>query len=488
MKILATFISLLGLSLACFIPSTALAQPTQEEIREVVEQYVEKRGFAGTVLIARQGEVVFEAAYGDAIVEWGVKNTLDARYRIGSLSKPFLATLVMKLAEKGELSLDDTLAQHLPEIYEGTKAASVTVSQLMAHTSGIGDLPGRVDDPWYETTARLAYEPDQLAREWIKPDLKEEPGSTWRYNNAGFILLGMIVEAATGKSYAANLDEHVFGPAEMASSGVFTEDIVLSRLTSGYAKGPDGKLTQPIRVDASVFFSAAGIYSTAYDILRFDTALYDPSFIGANSRTQMHSKQTDFPYGLGWGVETWPLGGDRTLGVTHHTGSIPGYQSFYIRSEENRDAVIVLNNTNNGSAVIEMGRNLIIMLNNGVAPDVKRRLADDLSPIAFTGGVEALQETIDGLSPKLDEYDASERTLNRYGYDFMREKKPEIAIVIFKWATQLYPQSANLFDSLGEGYRAAGNIEASIESYERALALDPSSESAAKALSELRAN
>ncbi len=485
MKIFHSHIVVFGLALAALFLSPAFAQPSQEELRAVVEQYVEKRDFSGTVLIARQGEVILEEAYGEADLEWGVKNTVDARYRIGSLSKPFLATLVMKLVEQGAVSLDGTLGLYLPELYADTGAARVTVAQLLSHTSGLKDVPNNFNDPWYHTTARLTFEPAQFASEWIKPELIEEPGSKWRYNNAGFILLGLIVEAATGQSYAANLKEHLFAPANMRYSGVYSEDSVLPRLAQGYARGPDGSLIQPLKVDASVFFSAAGIYSNAHDIFRFDSALYNPSFLSADARALMHTKKTGFPYGFGWGVEEWPLGNDRTLSVAHHTGSIPGYQSFYIRSEENRDAVIVLNNTNNGSAVIEMGRNLMIMLNNGGVPQVKRQLDEYLSPIAFSGGLEALEKAIDSFGEELSEYDTRERTLNRLGYKYLRQEKADDAVVIFKWAVQLYPESANLHDSLGEGYRAAGNTQASIESYERALALDPTAESARQALKEL---
>lgn len=480
-------------SFTYFIDGTARAQtpPTRDAFRQVVEEYVAKRSFAGTVLIARDGDIIFEQAYGEASIEWSVANSLESRYRIGSLSKPFLATLIMRLSELGQLSLDGTLGEYLPELYDGTDASNVTVAQLLSHTSGIKDLPSNFNDPWYQTTARLSYEPRDFAAEWIKPVLVEQPGSAWRYNNAGFILLGIIVEEATGQSYAENLQEHLFGPAKMESSGVFSESAILPRLAQGYARAPNGELMQPLRVDSSIFFSAAGIYSSAHDILAFDQALYREEFLSAEARATMHAKKTDFPYGFGWGVEEWPIGDQRTINVTHHTGSIPGYQSFYIRSEENRDTVIVLNNTNNGSAVIEMGRNLMIMLNNGVAPDVRGRLEDYLSPIAYKGGTDALVAAIRALGDEasngtLRDFDAREGRLNRLGYKYISDEKLGDAIAVFEWATRLYPKSANTFDSLGEAQRAAGETEKAIASYEKALELDPQSESARTALKELR--
>lgn len=485
----------LCLSIGSLLCTPAYAQepshPTSEEFAEVVEAYVEKRRFAGTVLIARDGEIVFEGAYGYADIEWGIPNATDARYRIGSLSKPFLATLVMRLSELGQISLTGSLGQYLPDLYANTDASDITVAQLLGHTSGMQDIPGNFNDPWYQTTARLSFEPREFASEWIKPVLIGEPGEKWSYNNAGFILLGIIVEEATGKSYADNLQEHIFDPAGMDSSGVFSEEVILPRLAQGYARGLDGNLTQPLKVDTSVFFSAAGIYSSAHDILRFDQALYREDFLSAEARNAMHTKQTDFDYGLGWGMGEWPLGDDRTLSVTHHTGSIPGYQSFYIRSHETRDTVIVLNNTNNGSAVIDMAPKLMIMLNNGKAPIVQRRLNEYLSPIAHTGGTDALIAAISALGDDLSagelaDFDAREGRLNRLGYSYLGDERINDAIAVFEWATRLYPQSANTYDSLGETQRAKGETASAIASYEKALALDPQSASARTALDELR--
>ncbi len=481
---LALFASLI------FCISTAHAEPSRAELQEVVDQYAEKRNFSGTVLIARGGQILLESSYAEADIAWSVPNIPQAKYRIGSLSKPFLATLVMSLSQESALSLDGTLGEYLPDLYGDTPASSITVAQLLSHTSGLQDLPGNFNDPWFQTTARLTFEPRQFAAEWIKPVLLEEPGTKWRYNNAGFVLLGIIVEEVSGQSYEALLQEHIFSPAGMINSGVYSEDAVLPLLATGYARSNEGNLVQPIQVDSSIFFSAAGIYSNARDIFRFDQALYSPEILSAESRHTMLTKKTEFAYGYGWGIEQWPLGGGDLLDVFHHTGSIPGYQSFYIRSETNQDCVIILNNTNNGSVVIEMGRNLMVMLNNGVAPSVLRSLDDFLIPIAYRDGTDAMIAAINGLGKEQDgslsEYGASERAINRLGYKFLNRERVEDAIAVLSWNTELYPESANTHDSLGEAFRAAGKTDEAIQSYERAIAIEPDSESAATALAELR--
>ncbi|MEL7485839.1 MAG: serine hydrolase domain-containing protein, partial [Pseudomonadota bacterium] len=317
--------ALFRIFVACsLLVGSAEAQVKPDALRSLVESYADKRKFEGTVLVARGDDILLEASYGKADRAWDTPNDPTTRYRIGSLTKPLLATLVMNLVEDDILSLQGTLADYLPDHYVGTPIAGVTVEQLLSHTSGVKDVPNSLFDPWWRTTARLAYDADALATELITPELIDEPGAKWRYNNVGYILLGLIIEEVTGAPYGDSLRARIFAPANMVDSGVFSEDIVLEKLAHGYAPLPSGKLGQPLRTDASVFFSAAGVYATARDLYRFDRALYGEEIINAATRKTMHTQQTTFPYGLGWGIETLsPTNGDK-IAFYSHTGSIPG--------------------------------------------------------------------------------------------------------------------------------------------------------------------
>lgn len=311
---------------------SAFAQSKQPDFRPLIESYVKQRGFNGTVLVARGGKVLFRGAYGKAQVEWAVPSSPTARYRIGSLSKPLIATLVLRLVEQGRLQLDGTLGTYLPELYGGTEVAPITLAQLLSHTSGLADLPGRYDDAWWQTEARRTYAPLDFARAWIKPSLLERPGSTWRYNNNGYYLLGVIVERVTGQQLRAALHRWLFDPAGMQESGLFAERDVLPNLAAGYARSPAGALEQPLAVNLSVSFAAAGIYTTVDDLFHFDCALYGPRLLRPATRALMLQPHSA-AYGFGWGVERWVLPTGRSLPVVSHTGSVPGYQSYYLRSE-----------------------------------------------------------------------------------------------------------------------------------------------------------
>lgn len=467
------------------LATPALAHPQEAALKALVDSYAKRRGFNGTVLVARRGQILVRVSYGLADIGRNEPGNPELKYRIGSLTKPFTATLVMQLVEQGRLRLDGTLSDYLPDLYGETAAAPVTIAQLLSHTSGIADVPARYDDPWWQTSAREQWAQLDFTRRWIQPELVETPGAKYRYNNNGFFLLGLIIERVTGRSFAENLQARIFRPAGMSASGLFAGNTDRRGFASGYAVAPAGTPSAAAVIDPSVSFSAAGIYSTADDILQFDRALYGTRLVNAGSRATMFRAHTKF-YGFGWGVDEYPLPGGKTLSVLSHTGSIPGYQSYYLRSEAEQDCVIILDNFWQGALVSQMGRDLIEVLNGKPMQLALYSLDDLLVPIAYNQGVEAMVAAYAGLGQRQAEYDLSERAFNALGYKLLRGNQVVGAIEVFRWGTQRYPNSANTHDSLGEAYRTAGRAPEAIESYKNALALDPNSESAKTALSQLQ--
>lgn len=467
--------------LLCSALAAATPGVKTEDLSALLDRYAERRGFNGTVLVAREGRILLHAAYGNANMEWGVPNRTDGRFRIGSLSKPLVATLTLQLVQDGRLRLDGTLADYLPELYANTPSAPVTVAQLLSHTSGIGDLPARFTDPWWQTEARHRHAPMAFARAWIPPVQREPPGQQWRYNNNGFFLLGLLIEQVTGQSLAHNLQTRIFVPAGMTASGLYADDAVLDHLAQGYTRSPDGSVAQAPWIHPSVSYAAAGIHSSTEDLFRFDQALYSERLLRADMRAlmlQVHAGS----YGFGWNVEQWTLPDGRQLPVSSHTGSVPGYQSYYLRSEPHRDTVIILDNLWQGALVVAMGRDLMEVLNGKPIQPVLRSLDDLLTPILYRQGPDAMVQAWERLGSQAADYDRSERALNSFGYSLLRRDMKDAAVRVFEWAVAAYPDSANTHDSLGEAYRASGRVPDARRSYQAALARDPGSASALSAL------
>ncbi len=466
-------------------PSTLNAEDsrTQARLAETIDGYVRNRGFNGVVLVANANGVVVHQARGVSSLEQGAALGPDDVFRIGSLTKPLTAVLVLSLVSEGRLRLDGSLGEYLPELYANTPASGVTIEQLLAHTSGLKDVPGNYYDPFWATAARQTFTPEAFAKQWIVPEISSPPGK-WRYNNNGFYLLGLIVERVTKTSYADALQQKVLTPAGMTHSGVYDVSTVVPHLASGYARSDFGMMDRPMFVNPTVSYAAAGAYSTAADLLAFSKALMSDRLLPADLKSRMFADDGD-QYGLGWGIESWATteGGKAT--VQTHLGSIPGYQSLFARADDGT-VVVILNNYWQGLTVVDLGRDLFAVAHGAPARAPKRMLSDLLTPIAARGSIDAMDAAYRSAPTEGEEaYDVSEGTLNSLGYTLLRKGYKEPAVRVFEWNVAAHPQSANVHDSLGEAYLAVGRRDDARKSYESALKLDPSSTSARAALAGL---
>src|SRR5262245_34428592 len=231
--------------------------------------------FSGVVLIARDGKPFFHEAIGLAERDFGVPNRPDTKFNLGSINKAFTQVAVAQLAEQGKLAFSDTIRKHLPD-YPSPAADRITIQQLVTMTSGLGDIFGEK----YDATPkdRLRTLRDFLPLFASEP-LLFEPGTSRRYSNAGYIVLGLIIEKVSGESYHDYVRRHVFAPAGMADSDAYAQDAVVPNRAVGYTRGERGPAGADKPLHPNIYAlparssSAGGGYSTAMDLLRFDQAM-----------------------------------------------------------------------------------------------------------------------------------------------------------------------------------------------------------------------
>ncbi|HIE1097578.1 MULTISPECIES: serine hydrolase [Stenotrophomonas] len=468
------------------ITGQARAAAGPAEIAQLVDSYAENRDFNGVVLVAQHGHILYRGAHGLANREWQVPNVEDGVFRIGSLSKPITAILVMQLVQDKIVRLDGTLGEYLPALYADTPAGAVTVAQLLNHTSGIVDLPRNYEDPWWQTQARIALQPVDFAKAWIPGTLQSPPGAEWRYNNNGYFLLGLIIEKVTGASYEANLQRRILDKAGMNDSGLYRASELIPRLATGYQTRPDFSLARPMPIDPSVSYSAAGLYSTVDDLFRLDQALQGDTLLAEPARRAMWTNHRS-GYGYGWEVENWPLAAGGTYPVQSHTGSVPGYQTYWLRSGQDQSVVIVLDNYWQGETAASLGKALMGVLHGKPVALAKKNLATLLVPAALSEGVTGMTRAYEALGPAASQYDTSEQALNSLGYRLLRMKRLPESVAVFQWNASAHPDAANVHDSLGEAYRASGQAGPAKASYRRAAALAPNDSRLRGILTELEA-
>jgi CubicO group peptidase (beta-lactamase class C family) len=270
------------------------------ELRTRLRRSAAAGRFSGAVLIAKNGKPIFQRAFGFADRELHVPNTLDTRFTIGSINKLFTSVAILQLVQEGKVSLDDPLSRYLPNYPNHILATKVTVRELLTNTGGTGDIWGEAFDQHRLELRTLA---DYVKLFGDRP-LRFEPGSRWEYSNYGFILLGRIIEVASGESYYKYVREHIYEPAGMSSTGPDPENQPVSYTRNGTGKWHPVKEQLPYRGT-----SAGGGYSTVGDLLRFATALVQHKLLNVRLTNQATTGQVKNLYGFydgfGFGVQSF---------------------------------------------------------------------------------------------------------------------------------------------------------------------------------------
>jgi CubicO group peptidase (beta-lactamase class C family) len=314
-------------------------------IESIVNKAVSDDEFSGTVLVARGGTIVFQKAYGLASREDNVPNRPDTKFNLGSINKTFTQVAIGQLVAQGKLSYDDKLSKILPGYPNREAADKITLRQLLSMTSGIGDIFG----PEYEATPknRLRNIKDFMPLFVSKP-LLFEPGTSRRYSNGGYIVLGAIIEKVSGRDYYDYVREHIFKPAGMTDSGWYEKDRLPPNTASGYTReGAQGQRRPNIFTLPARGSSAGGGYSTAEDLLKFTRALQTGKLrmadFGQASRPPAQGEANGLAGGLGI------------------AGGSPGVNGVLEVIPDNEHTVVVLSNYDPPSAE-KLSRQIVNLL------------------------------------------------------------------------------------------------------------------------------
>jgi CubicO group peptidase (beta-lactamase class C family) len=310
------------------------------ELRSKLDQFSASGQFIGAVMVARDGEPVFKFASGEADREQGIPNTIDTKFRNGSMNKMFTAVAVLQLVEAGRIDLNATIGEYLTDYPNADLASRVTIRQLLTHTGGTGDI---FSPEYFERRLETREVADYIALFGAR-DVKFEPGSRYEYSNYGFILLGAIVEAVSGEHYYDYVDEHIFAPAGMTSTGSLPEDVEVPGRAVAYT-APPGQTPRPATDTLPYRGSpAGGGYSTVGDFVRFSEALKSGALLGPEMLAMATSTQIEAGPGggYGYGFGTADLNGVRSFG---HSGGAPGMSAELLVLPDSGYAVAIASNT-----------------------------------------------------------------------------------------------------------------------------------------------
>ena len=289
--------------------------------------------FSGCILVAKDTEVLANVNLGLADYAQETHFTGDTAFPIASLSKMFTAACILLLKEQGKLKLTDSIGEYFSEYKNG---AHVTVKQLLGHVSGIPECPNNLQD-----LIDKVQSPNDIYAFIKDIDMEFEAGSRYSYSNSNYILLGLIIEKASGKSYGDFLAEHIFKPLNMTHSGYMPQHTNISNMAVGY----DTLHPQPVaaqKIKPVIPFAAGGIHSCVNDLFKWSIGLFNGKILTQESLQEMITVDRG-DYGLGMGINKLEIGG-KNYTTAGHGGLIPGFFSKFTRILETRHTVILLSN------------------------------------------------------------------------------------------------------------------------------------------------
>ena len=438
----------------------AFAADKAGQLDALIARYHELGLFNGSALVAENGRPVLRKGYGEANMEWHIPVTPDTRFRLGSITKQFTATLVMQMVEQGQLDLSAPITRYLPE-YPKPNGDRITIHQLLNHTSGI---PGYTELPEFGNTARLPQKPAEFMNIFSHRDLLFEPGSKFSYNNSGYFLLGVILEKVSGKTYEQLLRERIFDPLGMKQSGYDSSRPLLEKRAAGYDGTLDGYVNTAY-LNMGEPYAAGSLYSSVDDLLLWDQALYGEKLLSASSKQKMFTPGLS-NYGYGLVIHK----GATT--IIEHGGGINGFNTQIERDIEPKRLYVLLNNTG-GAPLREMVEGLRAILDGKPATMPKPPASAVLYKTWQSSGISAVMEQLKSMQAGTV-YDTRERELSRLAGTLLSKGKVADALEVTRAAEAVAPKSANAAALMGQVQAAAGHRVEALMAYSKAIELSDS--------------
>ncbi len=386
------FLQLILVLAVLILPGTSVslsAQPAKEAngaaaaIDELLSKSFKPDGPGAAVIVVKNGEVIFRKGYGLANLELGIPIEPDMIFRIGSITKQFTAVATLMLVEQGKLSLDDEITRFIPDY--PTQGHKITIEHLLTHSSGIKSYTGLPE--W-----RPLWRKDVSLTEMIdlfktKP-FEFAPGEGWNYNNSGYVLLGRIIEKASGQKYEDFIEKNIFTPLGMKQTFYDNTARIIPRRITGYSKSGE-KWVNSDYLSMSWPHAAGAIISSVDDLAKWDAALYTDKLV-----KQDLLRKAWTPYRIKDGRSTkygygWMMSEIAGMPSIEHGGGINGFTTIGVRVPSERIYVAILTNRDSGTGVL--GQQLAAMA-------AGRKIED---PVAITLPAAALDKYI-GVY-KLDE-------------------------------------------------------------------------------------
>ena len=462
-----------------------------KQLQPLIEQVMEQQNIPGfAIAVVSHQKVVYAAGFGLRNLEHKTeKVTPRSLFHMASITKPFVATSVMQLVEKGKVDLDAPVVKYLPYFrLKDERSATISVRQMLSHISGMPDVSDyEWDKPQYDDGALERY-----VRSLSNQSLIAAPGVRFRYSNMAYEVLGDLIAKVSGVTFEEYVKKNILEPLGMKSSTLLVKqaDPLLLASPHVWDKSYETAVSQVFPYNR-MHSPSSTLYSSVLDMTRW-------AMVNMN-RGELDGKRIlkDSTYDLMWkpAGDQWPqigiswfLGKHREHRTISHSGGDTGFVSNLVMVPEQSMAVVMMSNFDR--APLRSLTNAALDIALGLQPEpivFKPRIAKTLYKIIMTEGIDRAVGTYRDLKKNQpNAYDFGEGGVNDLGYNLLGQNKIKEAINVFQLNVEAYPASSNAYDSLGEAYMLNGDKALAIENYEKSLKLNPGNANAVEKLRKLR--
>lgn len=464
-------------------------QTDSSEITQRIETYLsefENAGFAGTVLIEIDGEKVISKGYGFKNLELNEKNTPNTIFDIGSLTKQFTASAILKLEMQGKLSTTDTITKYFQNV--PVDKSTITIHDLLRHQSGLQSNVGDDYEPISET---------DFIDTLMRSPLQFKTGSDFSYSNIGYSLLALIIERVTEQTYEQYLYENLWKPSGMEQTGYSRPNFDTDLIAIGYGKNNIiwGKPTDKRWNGKAPYLHLlgnGGILSTSEDMFKWHKSLMTENVLSNEAKEKLYhpsirkNENNNSIYAYGWDVSKTNR---NTFRVWHNGTNNIFYADFMRFIDERTTLILMSNKTFRGTDQLNFEIAKIVFEKNYKPtipkPDneTNQKFSQEIIEIILNKGLEEAKLRFNNRPSKTE---VLEYHLNRNGYELLSQNKFDEAIDIFTMNCIANPNSYNAFDSLAEAYMSKGDKASAIKNYEKSLQLDPTNANAEDMIKKLK--
>lgn len=449
----------------------------ENKLSYMVEMYMNESGIPGAAVgIVINKELVYTKGFGVKNIVTGEPVKSATLFHMASISKTFVATAIMQLVEKGKLDINRTVTEYLPYFkLEDGRYKNITVQQMLSHISGMPDVDDyEWDNPQYNDDALENY-----TKSLCKYKLMWEPGEKAAYSNMAYEVLGDVISKVSGMTFENYIKENILNPLGMYESSFLNKELSRILLASPHVLGSnfDTEVSSIFPYNR-IHAPSSTLCSNVIEMCNYATAYMNHGNFNGREiiKPETYNAMTK-PYATAWEDYkigfSWFLNEYKDNKIISHSGGDTGFRSNLLILPEAGVAVVNMCNCDYGD-MPSLSKAIVDLIIGGEVKPLKISIVRTIMKAILESGIEGAKAEFKLIKEKhMDKYNITEGSLNSLGYNLLAIDRIDEAIEILKLAIEEFPNSSNLYDSIGEFYLNKGDKELAAINYKKSIELNP---------------